>query len=356
MKVAFHVRRYVMSQRRIMSLSPLGFYDSAARRWLSRSAASSSSRLFEEEKQHSLPHHSNLASEQDDMGRRFVTVSVVVATCVVVYYFTTASVTLTTDPSPYKNTMFHHFACDYAVISNKWTGTRVVISLEDELEKEKQRREAAHQQALRLGEAADSSIPIPPAPITLTRILKVNKLLGRVHCYLQKKTSLVIVDITNELEPDRFMRVKQRTGDIDSMERSKIGARRTLGEQRSSIKREPAFLQFRSVLRPRDVPNGYQMGQLPKYESTVRTVSLELLSQRYRNLLLQQLHSPSVAASSLSSELLAEGVVGGSTITASDAVGDPTAFCDDVKREVTKRLGDDVLLYDFSLVLKTSAC
>eukprot|EP00796_Vickermania_ingenoplastis_P004003 gene4003-2858_t len=300
------------------------------------------------------------ASSFETLLTRLIVIAVAGVGWLVLCYFTTTTYTLTTDPSPYKNTMFHHFACDYAVVENKWTRRRTTISLEDERRETLKQEEERWQQQLRENNRLLPILSDAPAPVFhITKEIKVNRLKDRIYCYLQKQKSLVLVDVTAELSVDRFMSVKNDTTHVHSMERAKIAARRGPMPARALYaEKEPepiTQLLVQSLLRPLEVVNGYQKGELPRYEHTLQSVCREVVARRYHEALMERVRARSGAVPpSLLEELLAQGIISGEGITVRDVLPDLEQFREEVRSEVCRRMGEGVLLYDFDVSLQES--
>lgn len=398
-----------------------------------------------------------------------------------VYYFTTYTCTLTTDPSPYKNTMFHHFPCDYAIKENRWTGYRQVITLEEEeclareeLEKRVHRRweESEKERPPAALEAASSFSPLlsfspsisndgapvhaerltnalPPGPaasvarshLVVTKKISVHRLKDRMYCYLQKKNSCMIIPLEEEWRAgvpandgeeyrlhsngkgipfataEKKMRSTRQSGDEDSSafvlssmrteapalsDALPPGQRSALSEKdnawtpfhvpsvppageraMTSGTTAPSFLPqslvVESVVRPLTSKNGYQKGQLPRYEQTIGTVTRELLRKKYEEYLFHRVgvdreiggtsachslekapSSPSVSHSSgarVTHRVLVEELVRQNMevlkkkekVQLKALIPDMIEFTDEVRKEIQKRLGMEVIIYEFSI-------
>lgn len=186
------------------------------------------------------------------LGRVRWTLSVYVAIGVVlvlyaVYYLTTYTYVLTTNPAPYRNSLFQHFPCDLAIVENKFTGKRHVVEVTPAISP-LLRDGAAEGDAMAAMDGPDASgharseaatsldgdesvennraetlTPthfVRPAPAIVERQLHVNALLHRVYLYLQKSHSLVLVDAQAELNPQRFM---NRANSVGREARAPVG-------------------------------------------------------------------------------------------------------------------------------------
>ncbi|CAD2221342.1 hypothetical protein AGDE_08847 [Angomonas deanei] len=246
-----------------------------------------------------------------------IIVSVVLGCLLVylVYYFTTKRYVLTTNPSPFKNSKFQHFPCDLAVIENKWTHRRYTVELTPN---EEERR-------------PDGSYPYRD------QVLHINSLKDRVSLYLQKVKSSTLVEVANEMKPDRFI---DRTGSVVPRWSETNGSR-------PSPPMEVPRLFVESIVRPRDVRNGYQLGQLPVYEQTIQTVVRERVVERYKRCVMARCQ-PGTRPTFVK-EYMKNGTVDGSGVTWGEIVPDLTTFTEEVFNEVKKRMGDDVFIYQYGI-------
>ncbi|ESL12030.1 hypothetical protein TRSC58_00209 [Trypanosoma rangeli SC58] len=255
------------------------------------------------------------------LGRLKATLSIygllgATAVSCVTYYLTTRSYDLTTDPDPYSKTRLQYFASDYAVLQNRWTGNRRVVTVgdddtnEDATKKEKQ---------VELGE---SSI--------VTKRLRANWLLYKVRLYLHVTDSTVVVDLGADLDPYRFA-VKRRQRSVTTSERA-------MGVGKSPTVR----VFFRSRLRPVVMRNEYQKGSLPVYERTLETVTREVFEEKYRHAIVSRAALPLNPA--FAEELLRSGELNGKGMSWTDVVADASAFVAEVQQRVEKKLADQVIL------------
>lgn len=300
----------------------------------------------------------------------------------VIYYFTTKKYVLTTDPSPYKNTMFFHFPCDYAIVVNRWTRRRRVVSVEESQEKLKDVENGGNwpTETSRNLFNAKPSAQEHSSMRPLTKTVSINCLKDYILCYLQKKYSMVLVEASAELTPDRFMRIKKGPLSAsrpnasivapDSMPERRplwdvLLLRRRGWNNRTEIltEAEPSgkiFIIFESVVRPLQTVNGYQKGELPRYEETIKTVTRQILTRRYKDLLLEKFgvrkdDSVSRVHPALAEEMLLQGVVNGKHVCPANIVPDLESFINEVREEVQKRMGDGVIICDFSARMETAA-
>lgn len=465
-------------------------------------------------------------ASEEQWAQRGVGLAVMGVGAGLVWYFTSATYTLTTDPSPYKNTMFQHFPCDYAVIENKWTGYSKVISLEEEememnhekpsnntnvrLDEGSKKGEGSREQvaceALSLSSSSTqkeklddsqssprpslsvasspscasssfsstvlgSSLWDPSGPgvsvcrqrAVISKKISINRLKDRIYCYLQKKDSLVVIPLdkawmsggspsseshharaslhhngkdaqsmanmsklnrshtsrsheekmvfsvgrddtsTAGISPTLSSLHKTTTSEqaekflLFKGEKAAIGAGQLFRDPLQSSPSPPLAHEGRlvveSVVRPLRTKNGYQKGQLPRYEMTIRTVSKEILRQRYNTYLLEKVGAqreacsfslspshpfqekitpspgslpPSTTTSRSSSsavgrthrvfteELLRQsrilpGRSSEENVTLPELIPDINQFTGEVREEILKRLGKEVLISQFSI-------
>lgn len=424
-----------------------------------------------------------------------------------IWYCSSATYTLTNDPSPYKNTMFHHFPCDYAIIENRWTGYRHVISLEEGEEEKRKKEDPEEKNRKRWWEEhGDEGKPIsitteqrkenkklnfPSTPDTglslsripqaqavrtegpgvsvcrhgavITRKISINRLKNRIYCYLQKKASVVVLPLEEVWFPGTVGLAKaRRTPRVVSAEEGAplhapplsshdrhqqesepwtdaqgaaapsapsaptlvcsplgVSAQETIASMRNGTPERPntrkketerkytssaavasvgapspalyfpvseGVLIVNSVVRPLKTKNGYQKGQLSRYELTLQSVSKDVLRQRYHQYLQQQVGVdgepscvPYPSLSSMSGQMettlaptatraplsgahrvvveellrqegrIPRGKRGGDEVPLGVLIPDLQRFTLEVREKAKKRLGRDVIIYDFSI-------
>ncbi|EAN87177.1 hypothetical protein C3747_115g132 [Trypanosoma cruzi] len=239
----------------------------------------------------------------------------------IAYYLTTRTYELTTDPDPLPKSRFQKFPSDYAVLRNRWTGKRHVIALRDGDANDNDTREGKQH------ELEESAI--------LKKRIRVNWLIHSVRLYLHVTDSIVVVDLDAECDPYHFA-LKRNRGSLTTSE-----VANHVGEPAT------ARLLCRSRLRPIVIRNEYQKGTLPQYERTVDTVTRELFGERYRQAILSR--SGSILHPVFADELLKSGELNGKEMSWTDVVGDNEAFSAEIQRRVQKKLGEKVILLQFSM-------
>lgn len=321
-----------------------------------------------------------------------------------VYYLTTYTYVLTTNPAPYRNSLFQHFPCDLAIIENKFTHKRHVVEVTPALAPLLRDGPAIGDALGDLDSAAasvtDRSASDPPKEVAATRLvhpapaiverkLHVNALLHRVYLYLQRSRSLVLVNAQAELNPQRFM---SRANSVGREYRASVGflredqllpdvaaaTEKTGASSRqsswwpwrsASAKRVshassasssattcggvgPSLIYVESEVRLRDAMNGYQKGHLYTYEQTMAHVVQEKLTQRFYDYVLKRgMEEHKGLRKVYAEEMVRNGLISGSGVALSQLVPDVGQFADEVLREVKDKFGDDVIVYTYSVKL-----
>ncbi|EPY39613.1 hypothetical protein AGDE_04315, partial [Angomonas deanei] len=116
------------------------------------------------------------------------------------------------------------------------------------------------------------------------------------------------------MKPDRFI---DRTGSVVPRWSETNGSR-------PSPPMEVPRLFVESIVRPRDVRNGYQLGQLPVYEQTIQTVVRERVVERYKRCVMARCQ-PGTRPTFVK-EYMKNGTVDGSGVTWGEIVPDLTTF------------------------------
>ncbi|RNF27162.1 uncharacterized protein Tco025E_00599 [Trypanosoma conorhini] len=244
------------------------------------------------------------------------------ASCVA-YYLATRSYELTTDPDPYAKTRLQYFASDYAVLQNRWTGSRRVVALSDD--------------AANAGAAKERDHPKSSESLIATRRIHVNWLLYRVRLYLHATDSAVVVDLGADMDPYRFAVKRGR--------RPATAAEGAAGVGNSATAR----VLYRSRLRPAMTRNEYQRGSLPVYERTLETVTREVFQEKYRRAILSR--AASRLSPAFAEEFLRSGALNGEGMSWADVVPDTAAFSAEVRQRVEKKLADQVILLQVDMTV-----
>lgn len=252
----------------------------------------------------------------------------------VIWYFTTYKVCLTTDPSPYRNTIFQSLPCDYAIVENRWTGRRRVFDLS-----EGQRPRSASRY--------------------VEKILYVNWLKDRLHLYIQKTNTAFVVDISTDLNPYQFMTERRKDGSalvgggcsptLTSQQSMPPGTKVT-----ATTASPPTFghrILVEAVARMRDGRNRLQHGRLLELHRITEACVRRKVNDRYYQYVLQQALARSTTKAVYAKMLIRNGVVTGEGVTLADIITDLKAFSDEVFAEVTRDMADDVILYSHSMQL-----
>nr|CCC50199.1 conserved hypothetical protein [Trypanosoma vivax Y486] len=265
----------------------------------------------------------------------------VVSSCTV-YWFTTRTYKLTLDPDPKSYLRCKTYSSDYLVLRNRLTGKKHVIDMNVDA------RSSTTALALSTSAADDVTINKVQSPFS-ERIVRVNRLLYSVQPYLQVTNSTVVVDLLSQLAPDRF-EIKHRHTHAGPSFLSLHETYKTSGESTADSAAGgsmPNCLFFRSQLRPAVERNHSQKGTLPLYERTLESEVKQLIAERYKRAILSQANpciQPSIAE-----ELLRNGRLNGEGVVWNDVVGDLAEFEEVVRDRLRQRLGDRVVLLNFSI-------
>lgn len=325
---------------------------------------------------------------------------VLVGSAVFVYivcYLTTYTYVLTTNPAPYRNTLFHHFPCDLAIVENRFTLTRHVVEVTPAITPLLRDDDGAMGDSTTDSAGAGTARFVRPAPAIVERRLHVNALLHRVYLYLQKSHSVVLVNAQSELSPHRFM---SRANSIGQAARAPVGFLREdqllLDPSESSEKNikatpqqrqqkekdhwwskgssegpgapstspsstvragttnasEPTQVYIESEVRLRDAMNGYQKGHLYTYEQTMMHIVQEKLGRRFYAYVLERgMAEHQELRKVYAEEMIRNGLISGAGVTLSQLVPDTAQFADEVFDDLKEKLGDDVIVYRYSVQL-----
>jgi hypothetical protein len=321
----------------------------------------------------------------------------------IVYYLTTYTYVLTTNPAPYRNSLFQHFPCDLAVVENRFTLKRHVVEVTPEVPPLLRDGAAEGDTIGRPGNTDDTrtkerggvSSParfVRPAPAIVERQLHVNALLHRVYLYLQKTHSLVLVNAQEELHPRRFMNrassvghdarapvaylredqlMPARTGDTNAKPQSKkhnclswLWWRSTQAEKghpapssssadTSATTAGPTQVHIESEVRLRDAVNGYQKGHLCTYEQTMTHLVRAKLNQRFYSYILERGMAEHASLRRVyAEEMIRNGLISGEGVTLAQLVPDVRQFADELFDALKEKLGDDVIIYQYNVKLR----
>lgn len=320
-----------------------------------------------------------------------------VAVVYLVYYLTTYTYVLTTNPAPYRNSLFQHFPCDLAIIENKMSHKRHIVEVtsalephwvsDDSLEGNDDAAAAASAVPHDSNTAAGTPF-VRPAPAIVQRKLHINALLHRVFIYLQKSHSLVLVNAQAELNPLRFMngagtvghdarapvaflREDQLLPDASSNNGVAAGAappptrsswwrlwsstpqaEKTAASSTAAVK-GPVQVYIDSEVRLRDAMNGYQKGHLHTYEQTISHVVQTKLAERFYQYVLERGMAEHPGLRKVyAEEMMRNGLISGTGVTLSMLVPDVQQFADEVLDDVKAKFGDDVIVYAYTVKLR----
>ncbi|GET89612.1 hypothetical protein, conserved [Leishmania tarentolae] len=308
----------------------------------------------------------------------------------VFYYLTTYTYVLTTNVSPYRNSLFFHFPCDMAIIENKLTHQRHTVEVAPVTAPPQPLVDDKCEEVDQVGFGR-------PTPAVVERRLHINAVLHRVFLYLQKTESLVTVDVQAEMAPYRFMdgansvgkasrasvgflREDQLLPDIQdhltntgSSQRwwwkwwcrgkgtaaallpqsvSGSSAHATCATNVSATPAAPTKILLRSSVRLRDSMNGYQKGHIGTYEQLIHHLAQENIRQRYYTYVLARgMAKNSGLRKVYAEELIRNGLLSGDGVTMPELVPDVQQFADEVFAEVRKRFGDDVIVYEYTATM-----
>lgn len=258
-------------------------------------------------------------------------------------FCTSRRFTMTTDPSPQRNTLFHRFPSDYVVLRNRWTGHRRVIQISPE-PPEKRR--------------PDGTLPYRD------RVIYVNRLKDELLAYQQPTRATVIVDTAPALTADRFVKGKdprnsggaaaQRVEELLSKQERRSLPTNTTASLRpgeaADTEKPHLRLLVEAEVRMRDTKNGDAQGNLLAFRETIAHVVLDMLAARSYDALLQRTMANGMRRL-YAEEMIKNGSVKAGETTLQQLVPDMKAFETEVFAEVSKRMGDDVLLYTHTMSL-----
>ncbi|AYU79850.1 hypothetical protein, conserved [Leishmania donovani] len=308
----------------------------------------------------------------------------------VLYYFTTYTYVLTTNVSPYRNSLFFHFPCDMAILENKLTHKRHTVEV---VPAAMAPQPLVHDNR----EEVDHAGLARPKPAVVERRLHINTVLHRVFLYLQKTESLVTVDAQAEMAPYRFMdganslgkasrasvgflREDQLLPDINDYRTSTASSQRrwwqwwgrgastaaapllrsasgssgyaATAAEIPATPKAPTKILLRSSVRLRDSMNGYQKGHIGTYEQFIHHLAQENIKQRYyAHVLARSMTKNSGLRKVYAEELIRNGLLSGDGVTLTELVPDVQRFADEVFAQVREKFGDDAIVYEYTATM-----